>query len=389
MHFYTSINNNYLAKARVLAKSVKQYCKDAKFSLVLSDRVLEDIDWSKEPFDEVITVDQLGIPVKHLPQWIYIHTVVELCTAVKGQALVNFLENGSDKVVYLDPDIAVFDDLHEMEQLLDQYDVLLTPHQTIPESKERDIINNEICSLKHGIYNFGFYAVKNSPNGLKFARWWRDRLVQFCYDDIPNGLFTDQRWGDLAPAMFEGIHILRDPGYNVSTWNVTTRTVTKESDGRYFVNGVPLKFYHFSGFDSGNQEIMLNLQGNGNPNLYELREWYIQRQDEEGQQTYYSIPSIYNFYDNGEKIAKEERLLMRKRQDLMDYFEKTDPSVVEQERSYYKWYRSEMAEEIVARNEYEKKIQDLQEELSAIYRSRSWKVALKLQHVAAKLRGEK
>ena len=55
MHFYTSINNNYLAKARVLAKSVKQYCKDAKFSLVLSDRVLEDIDWSKEPFDEIIT----------------------------------------------------------------------------------------------------------------------------------------------------------------------------------------------------------------------------------------------------------------------------------------------------------------------------------------------
>lgn len=389
MHFYTSINNNYLAKARVLAKSVKQYCKDAKFSLVLSDRMLEDIDWSKEPFDEIITVDQLGIPVKHLSQWIYIHTVVELCTAVKGQALVNFLEKGSDKVVYLDPDIAVFDDLHEMEQLLDQYDVLLTPHQTIPESTERDIINNEICSLKHGIYNFGFYAVRNSPNGLKFARWWRDRLVKFCYDDIPNGLFTDQRWGDLAPAMFEGIHILRDPGYNVSTWNITTRTVTKEKDGRYFVNDMPLKFYHFSGFDSGNQEIMLNLQGKGNPNLYELREWYIKRQDEEGQQTYYTIPSIYNFYDNGEKIAKEERLLMRKRQDLMDYFENTDPAVVEQERSYYKWYRHEMAEEIVARNEYEKKIQDLQNELSAIYRSRSWKVALKLQRIAAKLRGEK
>lgn len=382
VHFYTSINNNYFAKARILAKTIKQHCKNARFSLVLSDNVMQDINWVNEPFDDVITIDKLGIPVENLNLWIYIHTVVELCTAVKGQALVKFLEEGSDKVVYLDPDIAVFDDLHELEQLLDEYDVLLTPHQTIPENKECDILNNEICSLKHGVYNYGFYAVRNSENGLKYARWWRDRLLSFCYDDIPNGLFTDQRWGDLAPALFEGVYILRDPGCNVSTWNITTRKVTKESDGRYYVNGSPLKFYHFSGFDSGNQEIMLNLQGGGNQHLFALRKWYIRRQNEEGQEIYFTIPSIYNFYDNGEQISREERQLMRSRMDLLEYFKDTNPAVVEQTRSYYKWYRHELS---IAGSEFSElaqarlRIKDLEKEIEQMRATKAWKIAERIR----------
>ena len=399
MHFYTSINMNYLPKARILAKSVKQHCEGAKFSLVLSDRLPQEIRPEEEPFDEILTVEELGIPVKNLDLWIYMHTVVELCTAVKGQALVKFLEEGSEKVVYLDPDIAVFNSLQEVEQLLDRYDVLLTPHQTAPEKTKQDIINNEICSLKYGTYNFGFYAVKNSKNGLEFARWWRDRLVDFCYDDIPNGIFTDQRWGDLAPALFEGIYLLKDPGCNVSTWNITTRNVTEDKNGGYSVNGVPLKFYHFSGFDSGAQKTMLEVNGNGNPGLLTLREWYIKRMEEEGQKRYQAFPSAYNFYDNGTVVTKTERLLLRSRMDLLEYFADTNPFVTEQERSYYNWYRNEeklkieaeqkKKEEALAakrREEAEKRraeqeIENLNGQLQAIYSSKAWNYVCRMRHI--------
>ena len=175
MHFYTSININYFSKARILAKSVKRYCKNARFSLILSDKMPDNINIDEEPFDDIITIDSLGIPVDNLYLWIFIHTTVELCTAVKGQALVRFLEEGSEKVVYLDPDIVVYNDLKDIAVMLDEHDVLLTPHQTIPEKTKQGIIDNEICSLRHGVYNFGFFAVKNSENGLAFAQWWRDR----------------------------------------------------------------------------------------------------------------------------------------------------------------------------------------------------------------------
>lgn len=374
MHFYSSVNNNYFPKARILAKSIKKHIPNSKFSLILSDKIKDGILLEDEPFDEILTIDQLNIPVDNLPLWIYKHTVVELCTAVKGQALVKFLEEGSDKVIYLDPDIVVFDNLSELDELLDKYDVILTPHQTIPEDNKKNIEHNEICSLQHGIYNFGFYAVKNTENGLTYAKWWRDRLIDYCFDDIPNGLFTDQRWGDLAPALFENVHIWKNPACNVSTWNLSHRNVTKKID-KYYVNDLPLQFYHFSGFDSGAQENMLNVHGKDNVALFELREWYIQRMQENGQDEFGNKPSIYDFYDNGEKIKKDERLLFRNRTDLQDYFVKYNPFIVEQEFSFYKW----LAAEGYLSDDIDKTIENpAQIQLEKIYSSQSWKLAQKI-----------
>lgn len=364
MHFYTSININYLPKARILAKSVKDHCPTSRFSLVFSDEWPKELPKNQEPFDDIILIEDLGIPVKNLSLWIFEHTVVELCTAVKGQALVNFLQGGSEKVVYLDPDIVVFDSLNKVEELLERHDVILTPHQTEPEKNEIDIIHNEICSLQHGAYNFGFYAIRNSENGLKFARWWRDRLLDYCYDNIPAGLFTDQKWGDIVPAMFDGVYILREPGFNVSTWNLSNRKVTKTKDNLILVNGQPLQFYHFSGFDSGAQEQMLKMYGGDNPILKGLRAWYIKRQKEEGQDTYGQAKSKYNYYDNLIAIKKSQRILLRTREDLLDYFRETNPYVVEQDRSYYKWYLTEGCKQDSETSQLEK-----------IYNSRSWKLA--------------
>ena len=93
----------------------------------------------------------------------------------------------------------------------------------------------------------------------------------FCHNQIDCGLFTDQRWVDLAPAFFEGLKILRDPGYNVATWNLTHRTVAGSLESGLTVNGRPLCFFHFSGFDSGRQKVMLDKFGGRSPVLHQLR----------------------------------------------------------------------------------------------------------------------
>lgn len=341
MHFYTSVNINYLPKARILAQTIKQYCNTSRFSLVLSDQIPENLILENEPFDEIITLEQLGLPVENLYMWVFEHTVVELCTAVKGQALVKFLEEGADKVVYLDPDIAIFDSLECLSDLLEQHSVVLTPHLTAPEKTIQGIVENELCALQHGSFNFGFYAVKNDLAGKSFAYWWRDRLIEYCYDNIPMGIFTDQKWGDLVPCIFDNVFIWRDPGCNVATWNITNREI-KKINGKYFINGSPLKFYHFSGLDSGAQEKMLMRYGNNNQNLYELREWYIKEQINAEQDLYYKYPSKYNHYDNGEKITLQERRLIKERRDVYTYFKDVNPYIINQEKSFYHWYKDEM-----------------------------------------------
>src|SRR5205823_5632165 len=211
-------------------------------------------------FDEVATLTDLGIP--HLESWVFKHSLVELCTAVKGPYLDKLLRRpGCSGVFYFDPDMAVFNRLDPLFEGLERGSVVLTPHQLDAEEDEEAVIDNEICSLKHGVYNLGFIGVRPSTPGLQFASWWRARLEQWCYADIPSGIFTDQRWVDLAPALFDCIEIIRDRGCNVATWNLSHRLVEGNFDSGFTVNGAPLRFYHFSGFDSGAQQIMLRKYG--------------------------------------------------------------------------------------------------------------------------------
>ena len=152
--------------------------------------------------------------------WLFKHDIVEACTAVKGQMLRHLLGLGYEKVVYLDPDIAVFHPLTSIADRLDTVSIILTPHQAEPNEDYGTSRDNELTSMKFGIYNLGFAAVRNDAAGRGFADWWSRHLYHACYDDIKNGIFTDQKYCDLVPGLFDGVYIERDPGCNFASWTI-------------------------------------------------------------------------------------------------------------------------------------------------------------------------
>ncbi len=319
VHAYTSVTSNYIPKARVLAESVKKVDPSVCFHLLLSDDPPEGFNLEQEPFDNLIFADQL--PVENFSQWVFSHQLVELCTAVKGLALESlFADHGAEKAFYFDPDIAVFSRLDELIAELDQHSVLLTPHQSDPETSIQGIIDNEMCSLRHGVFNLGFVGVANDDNGRAFSRWWRDRLIHFCRDDHARALFTDQKWVNLAPCMFDRVKVLRSPAFNVATWNLSTRLATGTLKNGIQMNGEDLGFYHFSGFDSGAQERQLKEYGSHSPVLFELRDWYIRECERHGQDKLGKLPCKYNYYEDGSPISNGERVLYRERADLQRTF---------------------------------------------------------------------
>jgi len=383
MHVFTSITVNYIPKARVLAGSVKKFHPDAEFLLVLSDRVPDWFDIENEPFDSVLTADQLGIP--DFRPWAFKHAVVELCTAVKGFSVQHlFRDRKAEHVFYLDPDIVLFSPL---DSLLKRFEdeatsILLTPHQTSPEKDRRAIMDNEICSLKHGVFNLGFLGVKNSPEGLSFTDWWAERLRDFCFDDIAGGLFTDQRWVDLAPCFFDEVCVVRESNYNVATWNLTHRKATGSLEEGVLINGKPLCFYHFSGFDCGAQEAMLNIYGKHSPVLRDLREWYMDECRQMGQDEIGNQASAFDFFDNGEKITRTHRILYRSREDLQQTFR--DPfSTSDVNKSYYHWFAAnvrgaeaeDMDTDISTIESLRANYLAARNELDAIKGSRFWRIA--------------
>lgn len=334
MLVYTSVTKSYIPKARVLAKSVKKFHPGWRFVLLLSDTLPHGFDLSNEPFDEVLLIDNLGIP--KWKSWAFGHKVVELCTAVKGPAAEHFAKReGVSKIMYLDPDIKVYSSLSELESLLDENDILLTPHLLKHEETIDAVMDNEISALKHGAYNLGFFAARTDKQGLDFIMWWSSRLQSFCFDDIPNGLFTDQKWCDLAPSFFSKLLIIRDPGYNVATWNIAHRKISKDGKGTFMAGSYPLKFYHFTSFDNGNGMLMLNKYSDSQTVAYDL--WNDYRSDLELNGNFDEGLKEWEFsrYANGEPITAEQRYLYRTRIDVREHF--PDP-YTSSEPSYFNWW---------------------------------------------------
>ncbi len=357
-HIFTSCTVCYIPKARVLAKSLKKFHPEIQFHLILSDLLPDFINLEKEDFDSIITVEELNIP--DLKQWIFKHSVVEMCTAVKGvsfQEIFNRYDN-CEQVIFFDPDIAIFSRLDELLANFEHNSILLTPHQLDPEKTKEIVIDNEICFLRHGVFNLGFLGVKNSPEGKRFLDWWSNRCLNFCYDDTPNALFTDQRWIDLVPTFFTEVGILRNPVYNVANWNLTNREVIGSLETGIFVNNKPLCFYHFS----GSQNIMSDKHNVINSVTNSLLKWYQQQCEEMGQSHLKNKPCFYSFFDNGETITVEQRLRYRHDHKIQEYF--PEPfKTTDESKSYFHWYQLQKLEEEKQKWERDEFVNRLKNEL--------------------------
>src|SRR6266576_5344336 len=111
---FTSITFSYLGRARVLANTLKRFHPDWCFLACISDLPPDDFqfDPAAEPFDEVVWGHELPIP--DISAWLFKHNIVELSTAVKGPLLEALVSQGVEKIIYLDPDIALFAPLDEI-----------------------------------------------------------------------------------------------------------------------------------------------------------------------------------------------------------------------------------------------------------------------------------
>lgn len=335
IHVFTSSAFNYIPKARMLFESFRKHHPDYKLHVALPDLVNPDFDIKKEPFDSLLPISELGIP--NWKPWSFGHQIVELATAIKPFALQHLLARDDTKAVYyFDPDMVAFSKLDDLNTLLDTSNLILTPHQLKPEQSLAAIMDNEISSLKHGIYNLGFVGVKPTPTGKAFAAWWGERCYHFCRDAIPNGLFTDQRWIDLAPAFFEDVGVVRSSRHNVAPWNITTREVSGSMKKGFTVDGAPLGFYHFTGFDSGDHTIMLDVNAKGNQSVKELAKWYHNETVNLRSDPLSKAPWAFANYADGTPIKIAERRVYRERVDLQRAFKDPyDPA------GYLQWFKTQ------------------------------------------------
>jgi glycosyltransferase involved in cell wall biosynthesis len=315
---FTIVARNYLAYARVLATSLARHNPQARLHVVVLDDPHRDA--APEQSFEILHADELPFhPASDFHTMAAIYDVTELATAVKPWAFEQFFARGASVVIYLDPDIEVFDSLGPVEPLARQHGLVLTPHITepLPQDGKRP---NERDLLLAGIYNLGFLAL-SSGAAQTFLPWWRERLRRDGLNAPAEGLFVDQRWIDFAPALFEP-WILKDAGYNVAYWNLAHRTLDREDDRivvRHGVDARPLRFFHFSGFSplaphllSKHQQESLRIRLSEAPLLAELCERYAAALEAAGFAETASLPYAFAATAEGLPLEARTRRVLRR-----------------------------------------------------------------------------
>ncbi len=332
---FTSSAPNYLGKVRALFESVREHCPDARLHWLVADDVHEDLRTTleDEPFDTLIFATDLEIGRDR--RWLFGHSIVELSTAIKPAAALQILEQPDcDAVLYLDPDIVLFSSLDDLlEELLDNT-MVLTPHQIHPECDSTAIFH-EIDSLRYGVFNLGFIGVKQCPEGFRFLRWWRDRCQMNCKANWESGIFTDQKWVNFAPVFFEDVAILRNPRFNVAPWNISQRELSGTFDEGFTVDGLPMGFYHFTGFDSGAHLKHIENLGGKRHAARMLVDWYRARI--EALQPSNPLPWRLGVFSDGTPILDLHRKAYYGRLDLYEAF--PDPFLItEGALDYRQWF---------------------------------------------------
>lgn len=327
---YTSCALNYYAKALALVQSARRNSPGATVTLCLCDVLPDSIDPVTDGFARCWTPPDLG----YGPGWIFEHNIMELCTAVKGKALVELMkiEPDADLYVYLDPDVYIYNDLSAVLDYMGEASIGLVPHILAVEQTDIGVRMTEMSVTEHGIYNLGHLFVRNDANGRALAAWWQDRLDRYCFDDRQFGLFTDQRWMDLVPAVFDGVAILRQPNLDVASWNIAGRRLWTELpeghvagapiDERQFrVNDYPLLTYHFSGTGpTGVHRRVREIFDPANPTAAEIERHYEAAIAANAQAVLEHVPPAYDLFHDGTVVRAEMRKLYRLNPDLQEKF---------------------------------------------------------------------
>jgi glycosyltransferase involved in cell wall biosynthesis len=265
------VARNYLAFAGQLAASFARHHPGARFVVLVVDHEPDQVAGA---YPEMWGLSRLHEDPRELATMAGIYSVMEFATAVKPWLLETLLAEHDGAVVYLDPDCEVHAPLDDVVAPALDEGMVLTPHLLgpMPRDGKRP---NEADILSAGVYNLGFLAVGNAAKTSGFLEFWRERLRRDAVVDPERMLFTDQRWVDFAPQ-FPHV-ICRDPGCNVAYWNVWGRRLERAADGGVLVEGVPLRFFHFSGFDPERPHLLSAHQGDhprvrlpDNPVLAEL-----------------------------------------------------------------------------------------------------------------------
>ncbi len=321
----TIVSKNYLAYAKTLCQSFKKFNPDSPFYVLLVDE-MGDLNLEGEHF-EIFEAKKIG--VTDFRRISFRFGILELNTNLKPSFLKFLMkEKLIERLLYIDPDIQIVNEIQPVFDSLDDANIILTPHCTSPI--EDGMKPNEQDFLSSGVFNLGFIGIKNTSETLKFLDWWENRCLTLGFHELRTGLFVDQKWCNLVPCLFEGVKIVKNAGWNMAYWNLHERRLSKSNDIWLVNDNIPLIFFHFSGIAVDQPSEISRHQNrydlSSRSDLKELFDQYRKTLIENNMDFYKKFKYYYGAFSNGiliNQLARTYYVINEDRFAFADPFDST------------------------------------------------------------------
>ena len=321
---FTIVAKNYIGLAKVLETSIREHNSDIDFYIFVADEMPASLK-EKIPNNVIESKKVLSYSDKEWENMTFKYSLTEFCTAIKPSCFQYLFEDkGYEKAVYFDPDIYVFSSLSTIYDIIATHSILVTPHLAFPKIDD----NSDRVFLQSGPYNLGFLGLRNTMTSKTLLSWWRKKLMEYCFDEVLDFTFTDQKWMLMIHSYFPQteIFVSRNIGLNVAPWNFKERKFVKGKTG-FEVEcrnnsslSEKLVFIHYSGYDykallDGKEIRPRALEEDVDfEDVKMMMDFYsgTLKQKEDTMRNYLDLKYSYATYDNGCPIEKFHRRLYRK-----------------------------------------------------------------------------
>lgn len=240
-------SQEYLGYYRELYKSIKEHSPRAKQLLYYTGD--EDALTNGE-FEDVTDITTWDCDT------IYNDQLTSICS-LRARVVLDAFKHGHENVVFCGAKVKFFDKPLELENAIEHFNAVVTPHIMGPLPEDGKFPSNEQVSFT-GHVSTDLVAFKDTPEIREFLEWQDEIMKTKC--QTSSKTYLDQSWLNFLPFFVGNVKILRDPTYNVAYWNYKQRGL-KKIHANWMVDseyGHPWKLtcFQFSGLDLNHPELI-------------------------------------------------------------------------------------------------------------------------------------
>ncbi len=253
-YYCTYFDRNYLAKGLALLESL-QHWEESSFHVyvICLDEISRAVLFK-------LKIQNITIIAFHEVE----HNDMPLQDAKKNRSLVEYywtctptiikwvLEKypSIDALTYVDSDLFFYSSPAPIFDEFNQASVLIHEHRF-----SRGLVKLEVQS---GKYNVGLLGFRNNLEGMRVLQWWRERCLEWCYEQYSDGKMGDQMYLNDWPQRFSGVKVLQHIGAGVAPWNHEQYNIRRNDHGTVELNKkYPLIFFHFHALVMVNNNIII------------------------------------------------------------------------------------------------------------------------------------